>query len=602
MVIDMKSFKQFITEVEVNPQSYKPKDPLPFKEPEPKPLQTGPRRVRRKSSAGPGTTAEPESGSRTSRTRTSALRPEYFDADGNLRPEAARRFAERRAGAGYSRPGQSLTPERKAALDKVNDLFTRFDAGDADAACEVQGIQNKIIQKHGAANKHPSFKDVTTGTSPAPSDTTTQKLRDLQGRRGQAPLDPALQQATSDRLSGQSTSQIIDNPGRPEQSVMDKTRAAADARRAGVTDAGARTPRPGVRTDDVLDAIKNVPDEPQLPKIKVTGGESRPTDLPTRTGMSQAEFKKQVVNRRGRRISNMPDAPVQGRASIPLPSPTRSQTVKTVQTALNRNATQQGAATVVNAQQPANAWARYIKSNPTAQRVVGGLKWGGRALAALGAIQDYKSGVADAQAAGAGPVRQALRGATRAVGGFGGGLLGGSLGATVGTAKGALGGPLAIATGTAGALYGGAQGANIGSSSADAVFRTLGGETKQQVSQKDAAARARQINQGIGQSYSYGTGDTAIIRGADGKERVGKKSTSDGTTVYTAPYRPETNPIDRIGRNIPFLKGYYQRTDDAERKARVKKQKTKFYDSIGSQPSNNYKLPTIPADGSGTGP
>ena len=157
IVIDMKSFKQFITEVEVNPQSYKPKDPLPFKEPQPNPLQTGPRRVRRKSSAGPGTTAEPEAGSRTSRTRTSALRPEYFDADGNLRPEAARRFAERRAGKGYSRAGETLTPERKAALDQVDDLFKRFDAGDADAASEVKSIRDRIIQKHGAANNHPSL-------------------------------------------------------------------------------------------------------------------------------------------------------------------------------------------------------------------------------------------------------------------------------------------------------------------------------------------------------------------------------------------------------------------------------------------------------------
>ena len=602
MVIDMKNFKAFISEAEAVPERTKPLDSSkPFKEPEPKPLQTGPRRVRRKSSAGPGTTAEPQTGSpRTTRTRTNALRPEYFDADGNLRPNAARIFADRRAGKGYSRPGERLTPERKAALDQVDDLFKRFDAGDTDAAAEVENIRNRIIQKHGAANKHPSFRDVTTGTSPAPSDATTQQLRDMQGRRGQQRMDPALQQATSDRLSGQSTSQIIDNPGRPEQSVMDKTRAAADARRAGVSDAGARTPRPGVRTDDILDAIRNVPDEPKLPKV--TGGQPRPTDLPNRMGMSQAEFKKQVVNRRGRRISNMPDAPVQGRASIPLPSPTRNQTVKTVQNALNRNATQQGAATVATAQQPANAWQRYIKSNPTAQRLVGGLKWTGRALAALSAIQDYKSGVEDAKAAGAGPVRQTLRGVTRATGGFFGGLGGGTVGATAGTLKGAIGGPLAIATGTAGALYGGAQGASLGASGADAVFRTLGGETKQQVSQKDAAARAKQINQGIGQSYSYGTGDTAIIRGADGKERVGQRSTSNGTTVYTAPYRPETNPIDRIGRNIPFLKGYYQRTDDAERKARVKKQKTKFYDSIGSQPSNNYKLPSIPADGSGTGP
>ena len=594
----MKTFASFLTEAEATPERLKPQDgPKPFKEPESNPPQTGQRRIRKRSSAGPGTTAEPQTGSRASRTRTSALRPEYFDTDGNLRPEAARRFAERRAGAGYSRPGQSLTPERKVALDNVNALFKRFDAGDADAAAEVRDIENKIIQKHGAANKHPSFREVTTGTSPTPSDSTTRQLRDMQGRKGQAPLDPALQQAASDRLSGQSTSQTIDNPGRPEQSVMDKTRAAADARKAGVPDAGTRTPRPGVRTDDVLDAIRNVPDEPQLPKIKVTGGESRPTD---RTGMSQSEFKGLLQRGKNRpplfppTISDLPDAPKQGRASLPLPSPTRSQTVKTVQNALNRNATQQGAATVATAQQPANAWQRYLKSNPTAQRLVGGLKWTGRAAAALSAISDYHSGVADAQAAGAGPVRQAIRGGMRAAGGFFGGLGGGTVGAGVGTLKGAIGGPLAIATGTAGALYGGAQGARLGASGADAVFRTLGGETKQQVSQKDAAARAKQINQGIGQSYSYGTGDTAIIRGADGKERVGQRSTSNGTTVYTAPYRPETNPIDRIGRNLPFvnniLKGYYQRKDDAEREARVKKQKDSFYNSIGQQ-GNSYQLP-----------
>ena len=205
----MKNFKAFISEAEAVPERTKPLDSSkPFKEPQPNPLQTGPRRVRRKSSAGPGTTAEPESGSRTSRTRTSALRPEYFDADGNLRPEAPRIFADRRAGKGYSRPGERLTPERKAALDQVDDLFKRFDAGDTDAASEVENIRNRIIQKHGAANKHPSFRDVTTGTSPAPSDSTTRQLRDMQGRKGQAPLDPALQQAASDRLSGQSTSQI----------------------------------------------------------------------------------------------------------------------------------------------------------------------------------------------------------------------------------------------------------------------------------------------------------------------------------------------------------------------------------------------------------
>ena len=470
-----------------------------------------------------------------------------------------------------------LSPEEiKKRTAEVKNTFAAADKGDAAAVERLKKYQAGYDKKYGVPEVEQS------------------KPNEYIRRQQEAGIkvDDDLVDARGVAQSGQP--EMVGQRAPSGQGA--KYRAASDAKSAGVLDAGKPTPapKPDVRTDSLGDAIRNVPDEPQLPKIKVTGGVDRPTDLASRTGMSQADFKKPVVNRRGRRVSDLPDAPKQGRASLPLPSPTRSQTVKTVQNALNRNATQQGAATVVNAQQPANAWQRYLKSNPTAQRVVGGLKWGGRALAALSAIQDYKSGVEDAKASGAGPVRQTLRGVTRAAGGFGGGLLGGTVGAGVGTLKGAIGGPLAIATGTAGALYGGAQGASLGSSSADAVFRTLGGETKQQVSQKDAAARAKQINQGIGQSYSYGTGDTAIIRGADGKERVGQRSTSNGTTVYTAPYRPETNPIDRIGRNLPFvnniLKGYYQRKDDAERKARVKKQKDSFYNSIGQQ-GNSYQLP-----------
>ena len=485
-----------------------------------------------------------------------------------------------------------LSPEEiKKRTAQVKDTFAAADKGDAAAVERLKKYQAGYDKKYGTSN--------------VPEVEQSKPNRYIRGQQDAGiKVDPDLVDARGVAQSGKP--EMVGQRAPSGQGA--RYRAASDAKSAGVLDAGKPTPapKPDIRTDSLGDAIKNVPDEPQLPKVKVTGGVDRPTDLASRTGMSQADFRKQVVNRRGRRISDLPDAPKQGRASLPLPSPTRSQTVKTVQNALNRNATQQGAATVATAQQPANAWQRYLKSNPTAQRLVGGLKWTGRAAAALSAISDYQSGVEDAKAAGAGPVRQTLRGVTRAAGGFFGGLGGGTVGAGVGTLKGAIGGPLAIATGTAGALYGGAQGARLGASGADAVFRTLGGETKQQVSQKDAAARAKQINQGIGQSYSYGTGDTAIIRGADGKERVGQRSTSNGTTVYTAPYRPETNPIDRIGRNLPFvnniLKGYYQRKDDAERKARVKKQKTKFYDSIGSQPSNNYKLPSIPADGSGTGP
>ena len=569
IVIDMKSFKQFITEVEVNPQSYKPKDPLPFKEPQPNPLQTGPRRVRRKSSAGPGTTAEPEGSSRTSRTRTSALRPEYFDTDGNLRPEAARRFAERRAGKGYSRPGETLTPERKAALDKVDDLFKRFDAGDADAASEVKSIRDRIIQKHGAANNHPSFRQVTTGTSPAPSDSTTRQLRDMQGRKGQAPLDPALQQAASDRLSGQSTSQTIDNPGRPERSVMDKTRAAADARRAGVADAGTRTPRPGVRTDDVLDAIRNVPDEPQLPKV--TGGQSRVTDRGTLTNpLTQADLKREIINRRGRRVTLPSVKAPTGGPSLGSPTASGITPQRAANIAVARNATAQGAATT----------AQQIS---TASRFMQAARLAGRGAQVAAAGMDYYTGSQDAKARGAGTTRQVLRGLSRAAGGVVGGTVGAGLGLAAGTAGGSFTGPGAVVTGTAGAFTGGAAGSQFGSRVADQVFQTVAGATDAEKKLMRQRKRQSQINMyGQGPKTQAITGNTAIVTGKDGKQRVGYLSYKDGKPVYTAPNAPSTlrytssNPIERIGRSLPFLQGYYANKDETNRQNDIAKQWRKF--------------------------
>ena len=569
IVIDMKSFKQFITEVEVNPQSYKSKDPLPFKEPESNPPQTGQRRIRKRSSAGPGTTAEPQAGSRTSRTRTSALRPEYFDTDGNLRPEAARRFAERRAGAGYSRPGETLTPERKAALDKVDDLFKRFDAGDADAAGEVKSIRDRIIQKHGAANNHPSFRQVTTGTSPAPSDSTTQQLRNLQGRKGQAPLDPALQQAVSDRLGGSSSSQTIDNPGRPERSVMDKTRAAADARRAGVVDAGTRTPRPGVRTDDVLDAIRNVPDEPQLPKV--TGGQSRVTDRGTLTNpLTQADLKREIINRRGRRVTLPSVKAPTGGPSLGSPTASGITPQRAANIAVARSATAQGAATT----------AQQIS---TASRFMQAARLAGRGAQVASAGVDLYTGVQDAKARGAGTARQIGRGVTRALGGILGGTAGALGGAFVGTAGGAFTGPGAVVTGTAGAFTGGAAGSQLGSRVADQTFQTVAGATDAEKKLMRQRKRQSQINMyGQGPKTQAITGNTAIVTGKDGKQRVGYLSYKDGKPVYTAPNAPSTlrytssNPIERIGRSLPFLQGYYANKDETNRQNDIAKQWRKF--------------------------
>ena len=91
MVIDMKNFKAFISEAEAVPErqmdSSKPSNPQSnlFKQ-DPEGLEGV--------SSGLG---KKKIGSRTSRTRTSALRPEYFDDDGNSN-QSSKKIYERRAG------------------------------------------------------------------------------------------------------------------------------------------------------------------------------------------------------------------------------------------------------------------------------------------------------------------------------------------------------------------------------------------------------------------------------------------------------------------------------------------------------------------------
>lgn len=569
----MKSLSIFLKEA-IPERAKSQNGPKPFKDPL-DPLQTGPRRVRRKSSAGPGTTAQPESGSpRTTRKRTSALRPEYFDADGNLRPEAARRFADRRAGAGYSRAGETLTPERKASLDKVNDLFKRFDAGDADAASEVKSIRDRIIQKHGAANKHPSFKQVNTGTSPAPSPDITQQLRDLQGKRGQTPLDPALQQAVSDRLSGSSTSQVVDNPGRPAQSAMDKTRANVDARRAGATSAGTPTPKPGIRVDTLGDAIRNVPQEPELPKV--TGGQPRTTD---RTGMSQSEFRRLVQNKKS---TTIPKPTTTKPTTIGSPTASGITPQRAAAIAASRNATPQGVMTTAS---KLKSFGDFMQNSKLGK--VAGVA--GRGTQVLGVGLDGYQGYSDAQQRGSSRIRSIGRGVTRALGGLVGGTLGATGGASVGTLGGAITGPGAVVTGFAGGLAGGIAGQQYGSDIADKAFQTVAGATSAEKQLMRKRKRESQIDSsGKGPVYSYASGNKAIVKDpTTGKARVGYLSYKDNKPVYTAPNTTNTlrytssNPLERVGRTIAqtnksslgnWLSNYYSKKDETNRLININKQ------------------------------
>jgi len=467
-----------------------------------------------------------------------------------------------------------LSPEEiKNRTAQVRDTFAAADKGDAAAVERLKKYQSDMDKKYGAAD--------------VPEVEQSKANRYIRGQQDAGiKVDPDLVDARGVAQSG--TPEMVGQAAPSGQGA--KYRAASDAKSAGVLDAGKPTPapKPDIRTDSLGDAIKNVPAEPQLPKIKVTGGESRPTDLPNRTGMSQAEFKGLLQRGKNRpplfpkTISPLPDAPAQGRASIPLPGevkpqlpqPTRRQTVTAVQRAVTRNATQQGAAASATSQSGMNNWQRFLAKNATARNVVGGLRNLGRGLTALSAGLSFKDKYDQAKAAGASDTRAAIRGGVAATADVIGGIGGGTFGGMVGTAGGSFTGPGAVVTGTAGAITGGATGANVLRGVADQTFRSLAGPTQQQLDKQRQSNRKKFSDLNL--PATNVANNRGIVTGKDGVERVGVRTyRPDGSTYYNVPVRPDTNPISRLAQdmNIPFLSGYYQRQADQQRQQRVRAQK-----------------------------
>ena len=467
-----------------------------------------------------------------------------------------------------------LSPEEiKNRTAQVRDTFAAADKGDAAAVERLKKYQSDMDKKYGAAD--------------VPEVEQSKANRYIRGQQDAGiKVDPDLVDARGVAQSG--TPEMVGQAAPSGQGA--KYRAASDAKSAGVLDAGKPTPapKPDIRTDSLGDAIKNVPAEPQLPKIKVTGGESRPTDLSNRTGMSQAEFKGLLQRGKNRpplfpkTISPLPDAPAQGRASIPLPGevkpqlpqPTRRQTVTAVQRAVTRNATQQGAAASATSQSGMNNWQRFLAKNATARNVVGGLRNLGRGLTALSAGLSFKDKYDQAKAAGASDTRAAIRGGVAATADVIGGIGGGTFGGMVGTAGGSFTGPGAVVTGTAGAITGGATGANVLRGVADQTFRSLAGPTQQQLDKQRQSNRKKFSDLNL--PATNVANNRGIVTGKDGVERVGVRTyRPDGSTYYNVPVRSDTNPISRLAQdmNIPFLSGYYQRQADQQRQQRVRAQK-----------------------------
>jgi len=185
----------------------------------------------------------------------------------------------------------------------------------------------------------------------------------------------------------------------------------------------------------------------------------------------------------------------------------------------------------------------------------------GLGLAGYDAYQTYQQ----AKKEGSSDTRSIIRGITKAAGG----ALGGGLAAAAGSA---VAGPV-------GGLAAGAVGYSYGADAADKAFRTVAGANK---AQREAMKKLnRQSQKGISAAdATFKMGNRAIITDKQGKERIGyaaKLTDKSGKTrtVYKhgAPRHSlqytSSNAIERIGRTLPFLKGYYSRKDEADRAKKV---------------------------------
>ena len=524
----MKSFKAFITEAEAVPERqmdiFRDRPQKPFAEPKSTQMSIpglGRKKIEKLNNPKPN--------------------PKYYNPDGTLKPNAVQTYIQGRMAREYNRPGVKLTPEIKARLDSAKQTFANA-ATDSKAAEQVAQWTKEFEAKHG--RKPPtSTKNTPQGRAADAKFRSNLELDTTQGA-------DAAQQAARDMASDDLV--------------------------------GTRKPRVGSGSSpqalrDLSQAVDDVPPEVQLPKTRstrVTGGQPRPTDLGTiERPLSQTQLRDRVLKSLKSKEVKLPPVPAKAPTGGPsLGSPTASGITpqRAANIAAARNATAQGAATT----------AQQIS---TASRFMQAARLAGRGAQVAAAGMDFYTGSQDAKSRGAGTARQIGRGLFRAGGGILGGTVGAAGGLAVGTVGGSFTGPGAVATGTFGAFTGGAAGSQLGSRVADQVFQTVAGATDAEKKLMRQRKRQSQINMfGQGPKTQARTGNTAIVTGRDGKQRVGYLSYKDGKPVYTAPNDPSTlrytssNPIERIGRSLPFLQGYYANKDERNRQNDIAKQWRKF--------------------------
>ena len=215
---------------------------------------------------------------------------------------------------------------------------------------------------------------------------------------------------------------------------------------------------------------------------------------------------------------------------------------------------------------------KYPNPSAGARRLVG-LKQAGRGLgrvagpafAAWDAYDVYRS----ERERGQTKERATKAAIAKAGGGWAGSAAGAAAGAKLGGAIGTLAGPIGTAVG---AGLGGLAGGVLGYMGGEKIGSAVLGASKKDKDWMKWANRKNQTGTAAANVTSR-SGNRAIVKDKEGKERVGYLAYKDGKEVFKTANDPKSlqytssNPLERLGRT--FLPGMYKAKDEEARKNRV---------------------------------
>jgi len=356
----------------------------------------------------------------------------------------------------------------------------------------------------------------------------------------------------------------------PDQLTLDIAKATPSKPTSGTTGA-----KPRVRGGDLARPVGAVPDammrgaydQSLKGQSQVKGGKT--TTTPPVQNVKVSEVKPSSLKSGGPRVTSSNNVqqwaqsqptgtkpsgkPVEVKIQKPLP-PKKSQVVKNVERSLS------------------GVKQAYPKDSSAARRLVklrqGGRAFGrlaGPAFAAWDAYDVYKS----ERERGQTKERATKAAITKA----GGGALGAWAGAKAGAALGGAIGSIVPGAGTAiGAGLGGLAGGVLGYMGGEKIGSAVLGASQKD---KDWMKWANRKNQAgtTAADATFKSGNKAVIKDKEGKERVGYLAYKDGKEVYKHANDPKSlqytssNPLERLGRT--FLPGMYKGKDEEERKRRV---------------------------------